>query len=98
MVETENLRKARSYIDGARSLLDGMQHPYGGIREGKELEAPVALLELARSTLDRKDGARELKNAADRERRAKAKAKPTPHPRKRRGYQSGAASGAGTLG
>ena len=76
MQETEKLRKARSFIAGAVSLLDGMQHPYSGIREGKELEAPVALLELARQTLDAKDEAREKKNAGDRARRAKPKPKP----------------------
>lgn len=91
MAETEKVRKARSYIAGALSLLDGMQRPYGGILEGKELEAPQALLDLARATLDGKPAAREKKDAGDRERRAEAPVKPKPRPRKRRGMIHAAA-------
>jgi hypothetical protein len=96
VTETEKERKARSFIAGALSLIDGMQHPYGGITQGKELAAPMALLELAASTLDGKDEKREAKNAGDRARRAKAKTAPKKaRPKKGKGW--GAALTGGKL-
>jgi hypothetical protein len=87
VVETEKQRKARSYIAGAVKLLDELQYFHGGLSKGSELDAPVALLELARSTIDGRDEAREKKNARDRERRAKAKTQPKAKPKARqRGY------------
>lgn len=81
-METDRVRKARSYIAGALWLLDECHRPFGGATVAEDLDAGMALLELARTTLDGKDAAREKKNAGDRARRAKAKPKPKAAKRK----------------